>query len=102
MFLQIASFPVQPDKLAALMPLLMDFVHSTRQEVGVNFYVPTSKTEDSNTVIVIEEFANEAAFHAHRQQDHFKQAVMLFRDYLSDEPEFRQYTVSKMTVQHQP
>jgi quinol monooxygenase YgiN len=45
----------------------------SRQEPGCVSYIPHFLEDDSNTVLIYEQYADEAALEAHRQTAHFKE-----------------------------
>lgn len=102
MIIQIALLPIHSDKMEELKPLLDEFIGATQQEDGVHLCLPTTMLHETCTIVLIEEYASEAVFRAHCQQDYSRQLLFLLPDFLADQPEFRHYTVSKMAVQHQP
>ncbi|MEL6308618.1 MAG: putative quinol monooxygenase [Chloroflexota bacterium] len=98
MIFQIVELQIQPDKMDATMALLENLVAGSRAEEGISYYMPTVSTEDPNRLIMLEEYADEAAMTAHRDTSHLKAALGEIGAYLAGKPSYRVYQVAEVEV----
>jgi quinol monooxygenase YgiN len=99
MVLQIVTFPIKPGRKSAFQKALMTAVEATRNETGVNLYLPGWEIEDENTCILIEEYRDQAALDSHLAEEHTKTFLAELDQYLSARPELRVYQVGSLDVQ---
>ena len=58
---------------ARVSEILRDLALASRQEPGCVTYVPHRIEDDPDTVLIYEQYANQAALEAHRAAPHFQQ-----------------------------
>jgi quinol monooxygenase YgiN len=68
----IVWFKFVPEDRAEVADLLRLLTAQTRQEPGCVSYTPHPLQEDPDTVVVYEQYRDEAALMAHRDSPHFK------------------------------
>ncbi|NDJ62244.1 MAG: antibiotic biosynthesis monooxygenase [Chloroflexi bacterium] len=99
MIVQVATFPVRPEKKAEFIAFIEPIIAAGRQEPGLNIYLPTWKSEDENVGVWIEEYESQAVFDAHMQTEMTQRLVAHLADYLAAPPEIRVYDVNSVNVQ---
>ena len=65
-------FKFAPEDRAEIADLLRKLTAETRKEPGCASYVPHPIQEDPDTVMIYEQYRDEAALTAHRESPHFK------------------------------
>ena len=60
-----------PDDLDAVHECLRELTSASRQEPGCVAYIPHSVETDPTTVVIYEQYRNDAALEAHRGTEHF-------------------------------
>jgi len=69
----IARLKIQPGKNAEFEAIFSELEAAVgANEPGNNFYSLHKSREDENSYVVLEQYADQAAFEAHGQTDHFK------------------------------
>ena len=97
MIVLYASFPIDPDKCEDALDLIEDLVEQSQAEDGMIDYRATTDVNDPNVVRFFEQYADEAAFEAHTQTDHFQEFEAALPDLLDGEPEIIQFEVDSAT-----
>lgn len=98
MILQIATFPIKPDKKSAFQSRLMHAVEASRKEDGVHLYLPSWSPEEENLMVLIEEYKSQEALDSHLEQEHTKALLAELNDYLAGTAEVRVYDVNGVDV----
>ena len=62
-----------PEDRAAVAGYLRNLTLASRQEPGCVSYIPHTLTSDPDTVVIYEQYQDEAALEAHRATSHFEQ-----------------------------
>jgi len=91
-----AVIPLQADKKEAFMEFFMPIVQASRQEAGINTYLPLFEAENPNVLMMFEEYQDQAAFDSHSEAEHTKKLFAAMPDYLADKPQITIYTVTEV------
>jgi quinol monooxygenase YgiN len=68
----IVSFKFVPEDRAEIAEMLRHLADASRQEPGCVSYVPHHLQDDPDTVLIYEQYRDDAALAAHRESPHFK------------------------------
>jgi quinol monooxygenase YgiN len=71
----IVRFKFAPEDRAEMAEILRQLALASRQEEGVQVFIPHQLKEDPDTVIIYEQYRDENAFIQHRDTPHFKKYV---------------------------
>ena len=77
---------VLPEHRAELLQALRETLPLTRAETGVELLYPTTRKDDSNTLVFFEVFSSQDAHDFHMQQEHTKRFFGAFEGGLAGEP----------------
>jgi quinol monooxygenase YgiN len=66
------KFSVREGELDAVLAALRPLVEESRREPGCLMYQAHRDPENANVFFLYEQYADEAAYHAHADSDHFK------------------------------
>jgi quinol monooxygenase YgiN len=69
----IVRMTFTPEDRAEIDRILAALTAASRQEPGCITYIPHRLTDAPDTVLIYEQYANDAALDAHRNSAHFKQ-----------------------------
>ncbi|HEY3626572.1 MAG TPA: putative quinol monooxygenase [Terracidiphilus sp.] len=69
----IVRMSFSPDDRAEIAEILRALTLASRQEPGCVSYIPHHLDGDRDTVLIYEQYRDEASAEAHRQSPHFKQ-----------------------------
>ena len=68
----VAIMKIKPESIETARPQVEKLIEQTRQEKGCLRYDCFQDAKEPGTFVIIEEFADQAAFQAHRDSEHFK------------------------------
>ena len=71
-----AKWQVREGSFSTVLALLKDAAEQSRAEEGNLFYKIHQSTTDSNTIVLLEGYADESAANAHRASGHFQGIVV--------------------------
>jgi quinol monooxygenase YgiN len=84
---------VQPDKVAAIRPVLLELATKSLQEKGCTGYQVLQNNADPCDFTLVEEWTSEGALDAHLQTAHVKDAFAKGGPLLAQPPDARRYSV---------
>lgn len=88
----VAHIPVKPDCVDAFEAAMAEMVANVRQhEPGATYYEFARSVLDPNTFLVIEVYADAAAFKAHWETDYIRPSIARTRPLLNGAPDIKQY-----------
>ena len=76
MYAIIARFKVQPGHVDEVIALLGQAAIPSRQEPGCHLYVANQDLSDPDTIVMYEQYDDEAAFQAHLSSPHCQELVV--------------------------
>jgi quinol monooxygenase YgiN len=82
----VVKWSIRPERADEWLDLVGDFTTATRAEPGNLFFEWSRSTEDKNTYILVEAFADGAGA-AHVGSDHFREATGWMPDVVASTPE---------------
>jgi quinol monooxygenase YgiN len=68
----VVSFKFAPEDRAEIAEILRRLADASRKEPGCVTYIPHLHQDDPDTVLIYEQYRDDAAFLAHRESAHFK------------------------------
>lgn len=71
----IVRFKFAPEDRAEIAEMLRQLALASRQEEGIQVFIPHQMQDDPNTVVIYEQYRDEKAFSQHRETPHFKKYV---------------------------
>jgi quinol monooxygenase YgiN len=83
----VVKFPVRPDRSQEWLSLVEDFTAATRAEPGNIFFEWSRSVDDPDQFVLAEAFRDREAGEAHVSSDHFRTAMALMPDAISDTPQ---------------
>ncbi|HOS94248.1 MAG TPA: putative quinol monooxygenase [Armatimonadota bacterium] len=83
----VAVLKAKPGQEAAVTQALRDLAVPSKAEPGCVMYVPCRSKADPAKLVVIEEWADQAAFDAHAASPHFQAFLAKVGNALAGEPE---------------
>jgi quinol monooxygenase YgiN len=81
------KFSVRPEVADEWLSRIMPFTSATRAEPGNIFFEWSKSVEQPNQFVLLEAFRDREAGEAHVNSDHFKAAMALMPDMISERPE---------------
>jgi quinol monooxygenase YgiN len=72
----LIRFKFAPEDRAEIAEMLRNLAQASRTEPGVVSFVPHQVQEDPDTVLIYEQYRDDAAQAAHRETAHFKKYVV--------------------------
>ena len=94
MIVIIAKLSIQPDKLERFISEVNKAVEATLQEDGVSRYELVQAVGEANTFLLLEEYADEAAFASHAETEHLKTLGAMLGTVLAGPLEVKKYNVT--------
>lgn len=94
MVIVIARVLCQPGKRSALLEAARPVIEATRREPGCISYAAYADSIDQNSAIFCEEYASEAACHAHMAQPYTQELIAAAPHYVAAPPAVVMHTVS--------
>lgn len=76
MYAIIARFKVKPGHVDEVISLLREAAVPSRQETGCHLYIANQDLSDPDTVVMYEQYDDEAAFQAHLDSPHCQEIVV--------------------------
>jgi quinol monooxygenase YgiN len=71
----IVRFKFASEDRAEIAEILQQLAVASRQEEGVQVFIPHQLREDPDTIVIYEQYRDEKAFAQHRETPHFKKYV---------------------------
>jgi quinol monooxygenase YgiN len=68
----IIRFRFTPEDRAEMADAVRHLADASRKEPGCLTYIPTHLEDDPDTILIVEQYADEKALAAHRESEHFK------------------------------
>lgn len=75
MFAIIARFKVKPGHVDEVIELLGEAAGHSRKEPGCHLYIANRNLADSNSIVMYEQYDDEAAFQTHLDSPHCREIV---------------------------
>jgi quinol monooxygenase YgiN len=72
----IARYTISPGEEHEVLALLPKLVEASRAEPGAISFVAYRQLDDERDIVLLERYASEEAFAAHRETPHFKDLVL--------------------------
>jgi quinol monooxygenase YgiN len=89
----VVRLKAKPDKSGELRSLLAGLLAPTREEPGVISYEMLQNKEDPAEFTFVEEWKDDAAFDAHLETAHIKNAMAAMPELLAEELDLRRYNL---------
>jgi quinol monooxygenase YgiN len=71
----LVRFKFAPEDRAEVAEMLRQLALASRQEDGVQVFIPHRLKEDPDTIVIYEQYRDEKAFTQHRETPHFSKYV---------------------------
>ena len=94
MIVIVGKVAIQPEKQAWFISEVNKAAEASLQEEGVSRYEFVQSVGESNTFLLIEEYADEAAFAFHAGTEHLKTLGSVLGAALAGPPEIKRYNVT--------
>lgn len=83
----VVKFRVQPAFTDSWLSLVADYTKATRAEPGNLFFEWSRSVDESDTFVLVEAFADQAAGVAHMQGEHVKTGMTRMAEVIAETPE---------------
>lgn len=90
-----ATLPIRPDKRDEFLGAVGGLIAESNKEEGVIEYFLVEKVDEPNTFVMLERYADEAAFQAHLGTPHFGGAAQHLAGWVSAPPKIVKYEASE-------
>ncbi|MEL6152328.1 MAG: putative quinol monooxygenase [Chloroflexota bacterium] len=91
MILQLVTIPVQPDKKDYFLEEFAKAQKPSLEEAGVTLYYATVEAANPNTVVLVEEYADQAALDSHLEEPFIKAFIEVIGECAAGEVVLRVY-----------
>jgi quinol monooxygenase YgiN len=93
MLIVAGKVPVKPDRRAEAVAAALKMAKATQAEAGCKSYAFYSDLADPNTILIFEEWENEAALTAHFQTPHMAEFNAVIGQFIAGPPSINRYEV---------
>lgn len=86
-----ATIKAKPGMEQQLIAKMDELAKATEKEDGCLMYIFNQDTKDPGTILVYEQYRDQAAFDAHMGSDHFKTIGRAMGEFMAGRPEMKTY-----------